>query len=224
MPRCLFRLKALRCALRRSPGLLPRRRTCGWVEGLDPQGMVNLGKRTLDCLCLHLRASSRMRLPGSHPSWGLLGLGLGVFCCMRPAQPFVTLPCPPASRRVAMAMTQRHERPLRDTLPLPRHRGVLRAALTVGAGDEETPGSVRLKKARLRLAEAQGIIPAGSSERYQTSTGLKVRQPLPSHPPQCCLSSRSLSRAYPWVAVAVAAEDDQGAGPDVQGGRAGAAV
>lgn len=61
------------------------------------------------------------------------------------------------------------------------------AAVTVGQGfgsdaadaaaavGDETSASTRLKKARLRLAEAQGIIPAGASDRYESLGGIKVR-------------------------------------------------
>ncbi len=62
-----------------------------------------------------------------------------------------------------------------------RSKGELRAALTLGSdnagGGEEGAGAMskRLQKARLRLAEAQGIIPAGSSDRYQSPGGVQVR-------------------------------------------------
>jgi hypothetical protein len=68
-----------------------------------------------------------------------------------------------------------------STLLRPRCRSVVRAAISVGTGmdgaemEDSLARSKRLKKARLRLAEAQGIIPAGSSERYQSTGGLKVR-------------------------------------------------
>jgi hypothetical protein len=64
------------------------------------------------------------------------------------------------------------------------------AAVTVGQGfgsdaadaaaavGDETSASTRLKKARLRLAEAQGIIPAGASDRYESLGGIKVRTAL----------------------------------------------
>jgi hypothetical protein len=66
-----------------------------------------------------------------------------------------------------------------------RGRG-FHAALSLGNGDaasgmqgqgaqDGSAVSPRLQKARLRLAEAQGIIPAGSSDRYQSPGGIKVR-------------------------------------------------
>lgn len=54
-----------------------------------------------------------------------------------------------------------------------RRRGWARAALSLEGSSEDASASARLQKARLRLAEAQGIIPAGSSDRYQTPGGLK---------------------------------------------------
>ncbi|KAM3574399.1 hypothetical protein VYU27_003692 [Nannochloropsis oceanica] len=62
-----------------------------------------------------------------------------------------------------------------------RSRGWLKAALSLegdvnnafGGGGEQDTTSMRLQRARLRLAEAQGIIPAGSSDRYQTPGGLQ---------------------------------------------------
>lgn len=66
-----------------------------------------------------------------------------------------------------------HRLPLGHGAASSRGRTV-RAAVTVGQGLETQDGSSRLKKARLRLAEAQGIIPAGASDRYESLGGLKV--------------------------------------------------
>lgn len=67
--------------------------------------------------------------------------------------------------------------PVMNMMPT-RPRGLSLAALslegdvsTFGGSEQDIPASTRLQKARLRLAEAQGIIPAGSSERYQTPGG-----------------------------------------------------
>lgn len=67
--------------------------------------------------------------------------------------------------------------PVTNMMPT-RPRGLTLAALslegdvsTFGGSEQDMSASTRLQKARLRLAEAQGIIPAGSSERYQTPGG-----------------------------------------------------
>lgn len=83
-----------------------------------------------------------------------------------------------------------HPAPRTETaFRLPARGRTLRAALTLGGNGEPVGGiqgqggqggssevSPRLQKARLRLAEAQGIIPAGSSDRYQSPGGIKVRE------------------------------------------------
>ena len=100
--------------------------------------------------------------------------------------------------------------PLRASSPaafrLPARRGrTLRAALTLGGNGEAGQGgqdgssmvSARLQKARLRLAEAQGIIPAGSSDRYQSPGGIQVRDRQTHTPhllPYCRIGCRTPCR------------------------------